>query len=65
MKLKINDKYYITQYYPRICRGCVFDDSNICTDRFGLLNDMCVKTDIIYVENEITEVLNYENSIPI
>lgn len=63
MKLKINDKYYITQYYPRICRGCAFEDLNICTDRFSLLNDICVKTNIIYVESEITEVLNYENSI--
>lgn len=43
MKLKINDKYYMTQWYPRICRGCAFEDLNICTDRFGLLNDMCVK----------------------
>ena len=63
MKLKMNDKYYITQYYPRICRGCAFENSNICTDGFGLLNDMCVKTSTIYVESEITEVLNYENSI--
>ena len=45
------------------CRGCAFEDLNICTDRFSLLNDICVKTNIIYVESEITEVLNYENSI--
>ena len=63
MKLKINNKYYITQYYSRICRGCAFEDSNICTDRFGLLNDMCVKANIIYVETGITEILHYENSI--
>lgn len=63
MKLKINDKYYITQYYPRVCRGCAFENLNICTERFGVLNDMCINTNTIYVESEITKVLNYENSI--
>lgn len=63
MKLKINDKYYTTQYYPRICRGCAFEDSNTCTDRFVLLNDLCVQNNIIYIENESIEILNYENSI--
>jgi hypothetical protein len=64
MKLKINDRYYITQCYPEFCHGCAFEHLNICTDRFGLLNDLCVQKNIIYIENESIKVLDYENSIP-
>ena len=65
MKLKINDTYYTTKYHPTNCIGCCFaeEDSDLVCDEIYLLNDMCIAKDIIYIEGQITEVLNYENSI--
>jgi hypothetical protein len=64
MKLKINDTHYTTKYHPTNCIGCVFeeDGSGVC-EKMHLLNDMCIAKDIIYTKGQITEVLNYENSI--
>lgn len=64
MKLKINDRYYTTQCYPKFCHGCTFEYLSICIDRFSLLNDLCIQKNIIYIENESIKVLDYENSIP-
>jgi hypothetical protein len=36
----------------------------MCGDEhIPLLNDMCIMGDRIYIKGEITEVLNYENSL--
>lgn len=65
MKLKINDIHYATKYHPTNCIGCVFDE-DISQDgcaKIHLLNDICITKDIIYTKGQITEVLNYENSV--
>lgn len=64
MKLKINDVHYTETYHPLDCEGCVFSNSFMCgEEHIPLLNDMCIMGDRIYIKGEITEVLNYENSI--
>lgn len=64
MKLKINDTHYTTKYHPVNCAGCIFEKGEywVC-EKIHLLNDICVAKDIIYSKGQMTEILNYENSI--
>jgi len=58
MKVNINNRTFTCKEQYTVCDNCLFRGNSTCTNRYPILNKLCIDFDIIFVKRTSSDIFD-------